>query len=131
MTQSYLQGLIHVQSEAFWIVRSQEGVICAEPILESPSSQQVEIQTLYSGFNGETERVIFHGQGHSEFAQSLQAPFLLGQFPAPEAARLRSCGGPNSKACCTPPIVTAASVRRTVPSLKVLVCVTGELRPQA
>ena len=83
MTQSHLQGLIHVQSEAFWIVRSQEGVICAEPLLENPSSHQVEIQTLYSGFNGETERVIFNGEGSSEFAQSLQAPFVLGQFPAP------------------------------------------------
>ena len=100
MSQSHLQGLIHVQSEAFWIVRSQEGVICAEPLLDDPSAHQVEIQTLYSGFNGETERVIFNGQCDVEFAQSLQAPFLLGQLPAPVKYGESSVGvviqGPNS-----------------------------------
>jgi hypothetical protein len=74
--------LAAIQVEAFWVVRSREGVLCAEPPLV-PSDRHVGIRSLYSGFNVDTERLIFSGAGTIEFGETLNAPFLLGQFPSP------------------------------------------------
>ncbi len=81
-TPQPIDDLSHLQIDAFWIVRPKQGVICTEPI-PSLYSGQVCIRVLYSGFNGETEKLILSGKADQEWGESLGGIGINGQFPAP------------------------------------------------
>jgi 2-desacetyl-2-hydroxyethyl bacteriochlorophyllide A dehydrogenase len=69
-------------ARAFWIAAPGEGEIRSEP-LPPPSSDDVVVQTLYSGISRGTEALVFQGRVPPSEYQRMRAPFQAGSFPAP------------------------------------------------
>lgn len=69
-------------ARAFWLMQPGRGEIRPETVA-SPGTDEVLVETLYTGISRGTESLVFGGRvPPSEFAR-MRAPFQAGDFPAP------------------------------------------------
>lgn len=67
---------------AFWVTSPAQGELRSEQ-LATPTKNEVQIRTLYSGISRGTESLVFNGRvPESEFSR-MRAPFQSGKFPTP------------------------------------------------
>lgn len=67
---------------AFWIAAPGRGELRRER-LRSAASDDLIVQTLYSGVSRGTEALVFRGEVPPSEYQRMRAPFQVGEFPAP------------------------------------------------
>jgi NADPH:quinone reductase-like Zn-dependent oxidoreductase len=67
---------------SFWVVATGRGELRREA-LASPATDEVLVQTLYSGVSRGTEALVFAGCVPASEHQRMRAPFQAGDFPAP------------------------------------------------
>jgi 2-desacetyl-2-hydroxyethyl bacteriochlorophyllide A dehydrogenase len=73
---------IPAQAQALWITSARCAELRSEP-LHAPATDEVLVQTLYSGISRGTERLVFEGRvPESEYVR-MRAPFQAGDFPYP------------------------------------------------
>jgi len=70
------------EASAFWIAEPGRGELRREP-LESPSSEDVLVEALWSGISRGTEALVFAGRVPRSEWKRMRAPFQAGEFPAP------------------------------------------------
>lgn len=69
-------------ARAFWVEQPGRGVIRAEP-LTAPKTDQVLIQTRFSGISRGTETLVYRGEVPDSQADLMRCPFQVGAFPGP------------------------------------------------
>src|SRR5690349_23409999 len=67
---------------AFWVAAPGRGEIRDETI-GAPASDELLVETLYSGISRGTEALVFEGRVPSSEWPRMRAPFQAGDFPAP------------------------------------------------
>lgn len=70
------------EASAFWIAEPGRGELRRES-LESPSSDEVLVEALWSGISRGTEALVFAGRVPPSEWTRMRAPFQAGEFPAP------------------------------------------------
>lgn len=71
-----------IQARAFWLAAPNRGEIRTET-LRLPESNEVRVQTRYTGISRGTECLVFRGEIPPSQYQKMRAPFQHGEFPAP------------------------------------------------
>jgi threonine dehydrogenase-like Zn-dependent dehydrogenase len=123
-------------ARAFWITQPGRGEIIGHEI-PRPGTEDVLVQTLYSGISRGTECLVFRGGVPASEARRMRAPFQDGEFPAPVKYGYISVGKvidgdpawrgrhvfclyPHQTAYCVPAASVYAIPRRVPPARAVL-----------
>jgi 2-desacetyl-2-hydroxyethyl bacteriochlorophyllide A dehydrogenase len=83
------------EARAFWVVAPSRGEIRREQ-LRPPASDEVIVQTLFSGISRGTESLVFCGHVPQSEWTRMRAPFQDGEFPGPVKYGYASVGRVDS-----------------------------------
>ena len=70
------------EATAFWVTAPGQGALRPEP-LARPGTDEVLVETLFSGISRGTERLVYQGLVPDSQHHAMRAPFQAGDFPFP------------------------------------------------
>jgi threonine dehydrogenase-like Zn-dependent dehydrogenase len=102
MPRPRVETIHHMAPErwtAYWTMAPRHGVLRTEPA-RAPNSDEALVRTISSGISRGTEMLVHAGQVPPEIAESMRAPFQVGDWPGPVKYGYLSVGivevGPGS-----------------------------------